>query len=180
MIAIFSGLIVFNNPSYTQHCMFSHPGLRCLLLSPTTHHCYCITMTSYWARWRLKSPALRLFTQPFIQGADHRKHQSTASLAFVRGIHRWPVNSLHKRPATRKMFPSDDGIMVRIKTNHMVRVHDIFQSIDFIHTDRHQHQDDSASFYMYALNSILVLVRKSLGVHNNRISHGTVLHCTAV
>ena len=24
-------------------------------------------MTSWWARWRLKSPALRLFTQPFIQ-----------------------------------------------------------------------------------------------------------------
>ena len=28
-------------------------------------------------------------------GADERKHQSSASLAFVRGIHRWPVNSLH-------------------------------------------------------------------------------------
>ena len=27
----------------------------------------CITMTSKWARWRLKSPASRLFTQPFIQ-----------------------------------------------------------------------------------------------------------------
>ena len=27
-----------------------------------------------------------------------RKHQSSASLAFVRGIHRWPVNSLHKGP----------------------------------------------------------------------------------
>ena len=26
-----------------------------------------ITLTSKWARWRLKSPALRLFTQPFIQ-----------------------------------------------------------------------------------------------------------------
>ena len=26
-----------------------------------------ITVTSWWARWRLKSPASRLFTQPFIQ-----------------------------------------------------------------------------------------------------------------
>ena len=34
-----------------------------------------------------------------------RKHQSSASLAFVRGIHRWPVNSPHKVPTTRKMFP---------------------------------------------------------------------------
>ena len=27
----------------------------------------CITMISQWARWHLKSPASRLFTQPFIQ-----------------------------------------------------------------------------------------------------------------
>ena len=42
---------------------------------------------------------------------DQRKHQSSASLAFVRGIHRRPVNSLHKGPVTRKMFPFDDVIM---------------------------------------------------------------------
>ena len=45
-------------------------------------------------------------------GADQRRHQSSASLAFVRGIHRWPVNSPHKGPVTRKMFPFDDVIMV--------------------------------------------------------------------
>ena len=44
-------------------------------------------------------------------GADQRKHQSSASLAFVRGIHRWPVNSPHKWPVTRKMVPFDDVIM---------------------------------------------------------------------
>ena len=44
-------------------------------------------------------------------GADQRKHQSSVSLAFVWGIHRWPVNSLHKWPVTRKMFLFDDGIM---------------------------------------------------------------------
>ena len=37
-------------------------------------------------------------------GADQRKHKSSASLAFVRGIHRGPVNSPHKWPVTRKMF----------------------------------------------------------------------------
>ena len=41
-------------------------------------------------------------------GADQRKHQSSTSLGFVRGINRWPVNSPHKRPLTRKMFPFDD------------------------------------------------------------------------
>ena len=40
-----------------------------------------------------------------------RKHQSSASLTFVRGIHRWPVDYPHKGPVTRKMFPFDDGIM---------------------------------------------------------------------
>ena len=43
--------------------------------------------------------------------ADQRKHQSCASLAFVWGIHRWPVSSPHKGPVTRKMFPFDDVIM---------------------------------------------------------------------
>ena len=46
-----------------------------------------------------------------VSDADQRKHQSSASLAFVWGIHRWPVNSPHKRPMTRKMFPFDDVIM---------------------------------------------------------------------
>ena len=45
-------------------------------------------------------------------GADQSKHQSFVSLAFVRGIHQGPVNSLHKWPVTRKMFPFDDVIMV--------------------------------------------------------------------
>ena len=43
--------------------------------------------------------------------ADQRKHQSSASLAFVWGIHRRPVNSPHKGSVTRKMFPFDDVIM---------------------------------------------------------------------
>ena len=45
-------------------------------------------------------------------GSDQKIHQSSASLAFVRGIHRWPVNSPHKGPVTRNMFPFDDVIMV--------------------------------------------------------------------
>ena len=43
--------------------------------------------------------------------ADQRKHQSSASLAFLRGIHRRPVNSPHKGPVSRKMVPFDDVIM---------------------------------------------------------------------
>ena len=60
--------------------------------------------------------------------ADQRKHQSAASPAFVRGIHRSPVNSPHKWPVTRKMFPFDDVFMCarfivkevwQIKINHI-------------------------------------------------------------
>ena len=62
--------------------------------------------------------ASRLFTQTVCSGADQRKHQSCASLAFVRGIHRWrgihrsPMNSPLKGPVTRKMFLFEDVIMV--------------------------------------------------------------------
>ena len=91
-----------------------------------------ITMTSRWARWR---PCVNKVTMQFTHyndvtmgtmasqitslaivcstvysGADQRKHQSPASLAFVWGIHRGPVNSPHKGPVTRKMFPFDDVI----------------------------------------------------------------------
>ena len=45
-------------------------------------------------------------------GRDERKHQTSASLAFVRGIHQWPMNFLHKGPVTWKMFPSDNVIML--------------------------------------------------------------------
>ena len=49
--------------------------------------------------------------------ADQRKHQSFASLAFVWGIHRRPVNSPHKWPVTRKMFPFDDVIVMYVCPN---------------------------------------------------------------
>ena len=44
-------------------------------------------------------------------GTDQRNHQSSTSLAFVPGIHRWPLNSPHKWPVTRKMLTFDDIIM---------------------------------------------------------------------
>ena len=55
--------------------------------------------------------SLTIVYQIVYSDAGQRKHQSSASLALVRGIHRGPVNSTHKGPATRKMFPFDDVIM---------------------------------------------------------------------
>ena len=56
--------------------------------------------------------SLTIFYSTVYSGADQRKHQSSASLAFMRGIHRSPVNSPLKWPVTRKIFPFDDVIMV--------------------------------------------------------------------
>ena len=55
--------------------------------------------------------SLAIVYSAFYSDADQIKHQSSASLAFVRGIHRGPVNSPHKWPVTRKMFPFDDVTM---------------------------------------------------------------------
>ena len=54
-------------------------------------------------------------------GVNQRKHQNSASLAFVRGIHRWPVNSPHKWLVPRKMFSLDDVIMVQLAADEESR-----------------------------------------------------------
>ena len=55
--------------------------------------------------------SLTIVYSPVYSDADQRKHQSSASLAFARGIHRGPVKSPHKWRVTRKMFPFDYVIM---------------------------------------------------------------------
>ena len=58
-----------------------------------------------------QNTSLTIVYSTVYSGEYKRKHQSSASLAFVRGIHRWPVDSPHKGPVTRKMFPFDDVVM---------------------------------------------------------------------
>ena len=55
--------------------------------------------------------------------ADQRKHQSSASIAFVGRIQRWPLNSLHKGPVTPKMFPFDDVILILHYTDNEIKVY---------------------------------------------------------
>ena len=64
--------------------------------------------------------SLTIVYSTFYSGADQRKHQS-ASLASVRGIQRGPVNSPHKGPVTRKIFPFDDVIMTPFMPNQSRR-----------------------------------------------------------
>ena len=57
--------------------------------------------------WRLILPASSLFTQSFIQAQIKEN---------IKAPRHWPlVNSPHKWPVTRKMYPFDDVIMLTIK-----------------------------------------------------------------
>ena len=94
--------------------------VNCMLLDGTLNH------QRYALRWRHNGSIASQITSLTIvysvvySGAHQRKHQSSASLAFVRGIHRSPVNSPHKWPVTRKMFPFDDVIMARLVLHYRV------------------------------------------------------------
>ena len=68
-----------------------------------------------------QTPVSQLFTQPFAQmKIKENKHQSSASLAFVRGIHQWPLNSPHKGPVTWKLF-AFDGVIMNAGSTHTPR-----------------------------------------------------------
>ena len=106
-------------------------------------------------------------------GADQRKHQSSASLAFVRGIHRWPMNSPRKGPVTRKMFPLD-GVIICVwqsgcclswgrlsnsSTISETRIADIFVAPILIHVQVSSHinvnnSEINANMILYFLKTI--------------------------
>ena len=64
-------------------------------------HCYDVIIGTIAS----KNTSLTIVYSAVYSGANQRKYQRSASLAFVWGIHRWPVNSPHKWPVTRKLFP---------------------------------------------------------------------------
>ena len=81
-------------------------------ISMCLHYCDVIMDTM-----ALKITSLTIVYSSVYSGANQRKHQSFASLAFVRAIHRLPVNSPRKGPVMRKMFPFDEFIMSNCDSN---------------------------------------------------------------
>ena len=83
--------------------------------------------------------SLTIVYSTFFSGTDQRKTQSYALLAFVRGIHWWPVNFQHKGPVMRKMFPLDDisciwySLVLRSPVYH-VREQDTLKTLQRIST----------------------------------------------
>ena len=109
--------------NYMGYLKWLHRGIQKYWGTTICLTCYCkfqdeentISMTSYWTRWRLKSPASPLFNQPFI------RRRSTK-----RSKHKWPVR--------RKMFLFDDVIMI-IVSCYIVKMNIKSISIDlgYIH-----------------------------------------------
>ena len=71
-------------------------------------------------------------------GADQKKTSKLRVTGLCVGIHRWPVNSPHKWPVTRKMFPFNDVIM------HCNRCNQYF--ISWIFPERHTCVSSNYSF----------------------------------
>ena len=89
-IPLFSNVIVFASPWQSTTIYYSDVTISAMPSHITGVSIVCSTVCSC---------------------ADQRKHQSSASPAFVRGIHWWPVDSPHKWPVTWKLFPFDDVIL---------------------------------------------------------------------
>ena len=105
--------------------------------------------------------------------ADQRKHQSSASLAFVRGIHRGPVNFPHKGPVTRKMFPFDDVIMA---TEYGVRClwTDIYWCLRHIHWNAYRKGEERHGCCTFSVR----VWECVFTIHHIRWAHGYIVMCS--
>ena len=65
-----------------------------------SRHYSCVIMSGMPSQ----TTSLTIVYSTVDSGADQRKYQSSASLAFVRGIHQWPVNSRTKSQYRGKCF----------------------------------------------------------------------------
>ena len=81
--------------------VYSHPTGLLHWHCETTYACphYCDIIIGTIAS---QITSLTIVYSAVYSGEDQRKHHSSASLAFVRGIHRGPVNSPQKWPVTQK------------------------------------------------------------------------------
>ena len=104
-----------NRIDHGRPCEQGSPSWFCIHQKSLAHHSDFImgAMAS-------QITSLNIVCSTVYSGADQRKHQSSASLAFVRGNHWWPVNSPYKWPVTRKMLPFDDVIMINLIITYVI------------------------------------------------------------
>ena len=116
--------LIFNNLRswLTKYVYFHKHSIVCIMYLIHYNDVIMTTMAS-------QITSLTIVYSIVYSGPDQRKYQSSASLAFVWGIHRGSVNSPHKWPVTRKMFPFDDVIMFIIQTLPGVHHSQLYQNI---------------------------------------------------
>ena len=113
--------------------------------------------------------------------ADQRKHQCSASLAFVWGIHRSPVNSPHKWPVTRKMFPFDDVVIYYHFSTGLIdnTMRRRYNTVNFVQDTRDRlltappRRRDMGCLYDFKLWSLLLFNQYSIIFHI--LLHGTMI-----
>ena len=103
---------------------------------------------------------------------NQRKHQNSTSLAFVRGIHRWLVDSTHKRPVTWNMLPFDDVIMCGPTPGHPYASIGRYQAIS-----RHK-----AHYKLLFFQSLCLLINYMVVKYSLEYSNGLFLcaYCSSV
>ena len=111
--------------------------------------------------------------------AFQRKHQSSVSLVFVRGIHRWPVNSPHKGPGTRKMFPFDDIFMLWDVIAYPCLRHLIITRI-LNHYWNHDDEKQVTGLIVGIVYGSLLFVNWVIECGSPTISPGVILHLALV
>ena len=108
-----------------------HDGIAPLGARTSTGHYSDVIMTTMVSQFT----SLTVVYSIVYSDADQRKHQSSASLAFVWGIHRGPVNSPHKGSVTRKMFPFDESSCAVMMIYIYIKSHPLnFHNVLSIHT----------------------------------------------
>ena len=109
---------------------FGHNGLMAPLVWFWSLHIHCHYNDVIMGAIASPITSVTIVYSAVYSGRDQRKHQSSASLAFVLGIHRWLVNSPHKGPVMRKIFPFDGAIMEREAYVHLILIR-VFFSFSF-------------------------------------------------
>ena len=109
--------------NWYEKCTYSFVFLKLLDIIQWNHgqlHVSCLAPISYQGRHNeckdVSITGVSIFCSTFCPGAHQRKYQSSAWLAFVRGSHRWHVNSPQKGQVTRKSFPYHDVIIISVYT----------------------------------------------------------------
>ena len=102
LIILCWSLILRVQPTPSQHWFRWGPKRQQAIISTNHYSDFIMGMLAS------QITSLTIVYSTVYSSVDQRKHQSSTSLAFVREIHRWPVNSPHKWPVTRKMFPFNE------------------------------------------------------------------------